>query len=208
MVGPGNKKQKLHNKFLDNLTSSSTLRLICCGFCGQLSVFPQAFSFPHWQGLHWSQHQITEGDIYIFFFLLLSSSISLTIITNVTILHGSYVWPKPAVSLGYGSLHLFPQLVQLHCKRCEAVHLQAKKFSFYIKIMQNTSCSYSETRFLQMCLSDLGRVGWSGSNSPQQLAPRNHVHSVWSRWRSLLLILTATLQKIQTIVMCSDKCDI
>jgi len=45
---------------------------------------------------------------------------------------------------------------------------------------------------------DLGRVGWSGCNSPQELAARNHLHSVCRLWGNLLLIPTATLNKHQT----------
>lgn len=61
----------------------------------------------------------------------------LTIITDVTILHGSYVRSQPAVCLRNDSLHLLMQLVQLHCKGREAVHLEWKK-NLYIKTIQNT----------------------------------------------------------------------
>lgn len=46
------------------------------------------------------------------------------ILTNIAVLHGSYVWPQPAVCLWDEPLHILIQLIQLHGKRREAVHLQ------------------------------------------------------------------------------------
>lgn len=48
-------------------------------------------------------------------------------LTNVAVLHGSYVWSYPAVSLRNGPDHVLAQLVQPHAKACEAVHLQTNQ---------------------------------------------------------------------------------
>ena len=47
-----------------------------------------------------------------------------TIITDVTVLHGSNIGSPPAVGLRNDSLHVPPHLIQLHRKVGEAVHLQ------------------------------------------------------------------------------------
>ena len=55
--------------------------------------------------------------LFFFFFLC-------TIITNVTVLHGSNIGSPPAVGLRNDSLHVPAHLVQLHREVGEAVHLQ------------------------------------------------------------------------------------
>lgn len=45
-------------------------------------------------------------------------------LTNVPVVHGSYVRSQPAVGLRDGPHHLLVQLVQLHGEVGEAVHLQ------------------------------------------------------------------------------------
>lgn len=55
------------------------------------------------------------------------------IITDVSVLHGADVWSEPAVGVRDDSLRLLVQLVQLHRKACEVVHLRLKIHFFLLK---------------------------------------------------------------------------
>lgn len=52
---------------------------------------------------------------------------TMAVLTDVTVLHGPYVRPEPAVRLRDGALHLLVQLVKLHGEGREAVHLQIRR---------------------------------------------------------------------------------
>lgn len=51
----------------------------------------------------------------------------MALLTDVTVLHGPYVRPEPAVRLRDGALHPLVQLVKLHGEGREAVHLQIRR---------------------------------------------------------------------------------
>lgn len=125
--------------------------------------------------------------IYLFIFLW-------AIITDVTVLHGSNIGSPPAVGLRNDSLHVPPHLVQLHRKVGEAVHLQVNiSEQFKLKTHPDFKTTLQCYLMAHISRSDLGRVGRSGCDPPQQLAARDHLHRVCSRRGNLLLSLTARL---------------
>ena len=124
------------------------------------------------------------------------SSLSPKFLTDVAVLHRSYVWSEPAVGPRNRSLHLRPQLIQLHGKGSKTVHLQTKKNTFHTH--QNRTSRIRRLRWkltVSVNERDLSRIGRSGFHSPQQLAAGNHVHAVCRCSGNLLLPLSNTQTK-------------